>query len=488
MKFSPLPIKQVKQMYHQCKTDKTNWATITANGTYLKSIVADFEAKTKLPFPLSKNLHPLSPTPIQASMALGYLSGKHGIDTLISQYIDTNNKDPLSDKPYMLILDQPTLSYPWTYYIGKTWNYTKPKLSARVKQILAEYLKLSNFNITEAAINEVVEKIVEFEYVLANNYSTDAKTRWQAERSYNLINVESFNSKYPSFSIKTYLSQIAINANPKVIKLITSEKYQLQIYEPKRMAQISAAIKNNFNGQFTPDIFGNYLYYRLLNGYLDYFPESSFIKADEFLDKFKLKRKIYGRPKFEGIRMPSKKLAKSKSDENVFSTECVDETVNYFQYANARVFIDKIWPTQNDRNNIRAAVNHIADTILVGMESMIDQLSWMSKESKKGAYSKIQYLVRNIAYPDWITNNSNLTQYYSMLNKDFMSGNFPEMLEYLNAFNQRISFEQLLRKNGTDRKDFLGPPGTVNAWYQPEVGDFFCGKNEILNFIGIFEN
>lgn len=45
---------------------------------------------------------------------------------------------------------------------------------------------------------------------------------------------------------------------------------------------------------------------------------------------------------------------------------------------------------------------------------MLDQLNWMTSATKKGAYNKIDNLVKNIAYPDWITDDANFTAYHQV--------------------------------------------------------------------------
>ncbi|VDM68860.1 unnamed protein product [Strongylus vulgaris] len=52
--------------------------------------------------------------------------------------------------------------------------------------------------------------------------------------------------------------------------------------------------------------------------------------------------------------------------------------------------------------------------IFVGFRSMIAQLNWMSPFAKTAAYKKIDYLVKNIGYPDWITDDEKLTKAYAV--------------------------------------------------------------------------
>jgi membrane metallo-endopeptidase-like protein 1 len=467
----PLPLQQIKQMYKICLKDSPNMGNITANGTQIQKIVGDFQTTTGLLFPLltRNNSFQWSNSTLNAKI-LGYLSGKYGVDTLVSQYVDTNWKDPQGGQPYLLYLDQPVLSYPYTYYIGQTWTLTKPKLTKRVYNTLMSFNAISKVPIDTGMLNNTVAAIVQFEYMLANNYSTDATTRWQTARSYNLITLRDFNKNFTSIDINTYMQNIAINvADGNVTNRILDQNYQISIYEPLQLQKLNAALKNGFGGTIDQSNFANYFYYRLLDANAYLFPNAYSIEEDEFLDLYKLRRPILGAPRFEkNLRLKVKKHARDIDQETQLG--CVDDSINNLQYANARIFIDVIYPTDTDRIRIKTTVGHIAESILVGMQSMIDQLSWMSRKSKLGAYSKIKNLVRNIAYPDWITDDGNLTKYYRNLDKNFMNTtDYLTMLDMLNVFNVRLAFDQLRRHNGTDRKEWNGPPGIVNAWYQPEL-------------------
>uniref|UniRef100_A0A914Z0G5 Uncharacterized protein n=1 Tax=Panagrolaimus superbus TaxID=310955 RepID=A0A914Z0G5_9BILA len=467
----PLPLQQIKAMYQVCLKDSPNMGNITANGTQILQIVYDFMKTTGIVFPLltRNNTFQWSNATLNAKI-LGYLSGKYGVDTLISQYIDTNWKDPQGRQPYLLFLDQPLLSYDWTFYIGKTWDLTKPSLTKRVFNTLMNFNLISKVKLDTGLLNNTVAKIVQFEYILANNYSTDATTRWQSARSYNLITLRDFNNNFTSIDINTYLQNIAINvADGNVTNRIFDQNYQISIFEPYRLKQLNDALMNGFNGSIDASNFASYMYYRLLDSYSYLYPSIFKIEADEFLDSYKLKRPVLGRPRFEkNLRHKVSKLA--KTDFQDIQLDCVADTINYFQYANARIFIDVIYPTEADRIRIKKTVGHIAESILVGMQSMIDQLSWMSRKSKLGAYSKIKNLVRNIAYPEWITDNGNLTRYYRNIDKYFLNTtDYLTMMDMMNVFNVRLAFDQLRRQNGTDRKEWNGPPGIVNAWYQPEL-------------------
>uniref|UniRef100_A0AC35F3P8 Peptidase M13 N-terminal domain-containing protein n=1 Tax=Panagrolaimus sp. PS1159 TaxID=55785 RepID=A0AC35F3P8_9BILA len=288
----PLPLQQIKQMYKICLKDSPNMGNITANGTQIQKIVGDFQITTGLLFPLltRNNSFQWSNSTLNAKI-LGYLSGKYGVDTLVSQYVDTNWKDPQGGQPYLLYLDQPVLSYPYTYYIGQTWTLTKPSLTKRVFNTLMSFNAISKVPIDTGILNNTVAAIVQFEYMLANNYSTDATTRWQTARSYNLITLRDFNKNFTSIDINTYMQNIAINvADGNVTNRILDQNYQFSIYEPLQLQKLNAALKNGFDGTIDQSNFANYFYYRLLDANAYLFPNAYSIEEDEFLDLYKLRR------------------------------------------------------------------------------------------------------------------------------------------------------------------------------------------------------
>ncbi|KAK6031799.1 peptidase family M13, partial [Ostertagia ostertagi] len=109
----------------------------------------------------------------------------------------------------------------------------------------------------------------------------------------------------------------------------------------------------------------------------------------------------------------------------------------------------------------------VIQNVIHSFQGMIDQLDWMTPEIKKKANEKTNGIIQNIAFPDWIMNNTLLDAYYKDLTFD-PKDNYYDMWTKLILFNLGVQYKQLTAPS-TDRHDFLGQPGTVNAWYQPEL-------------------
>jgi membrane metallo-endopeptidase-like protein 1 len=112
------------------------------------------------------------------------------------------------------------------------------------------------------------------------------------------------------------------------------------------------------------------------------------------------------------------------------------------------------------------------NNILSAFSGSLSGLQWMDNESALKAFTKIQGLVRNVAYPDFEQDNAQLDQYHQALNDvaDKIDVQGPqalfEFVRQIILFNQKTNFLKL-QKNG-DRQDFLMSPAVVDAWYQPE--------------------
>uniref|UniRef100_A0AC34RI17 Capsid protein n=1 Tax=Panagrolaimus sp. JU765 TaxID=591449 RepID=A0AC34RI17_9BILA len=230
-----------------------------------------------------------------------------------------------------------------------------------------------------------------------------------------------------------------------------------------------------FKNTTVPRTLYNYFYYRLLLTYSDYFPvasKSAELQDDiDFLEMMEYKKPQIGRPKFtESRRTRLAKIAKAKQGKDLDETAmaCIDDTVNYFDDASTRVLVDQIYPTQANKDFIKTNVGNLAQTIMIGMQSMIDGLNWMTPQTKAGAYAKISQLTRNIAYPDYVVDDTKLTAHYSDLDNFINETNYYNILSSLQKFTVHNSLMNLLKTTGTDRHDFNGPAGIVNAWYQPE--------------------
>lgn len=151
---------------------------------------------------------------------------------------------------------------------------------------------------------------------------------------------------------------------------------------------------------------------------------------------------------------------------------------------NNRLFIDAVFPDPDYRDKVRMDVARYAEAIGVSMRSMIDQLTWMTTDSKKaiyymyksvpivffqGAYNKLDLFVRNILYPNDTLDDTYLDDYYKDLDWDPNAPpTFIDMQLKMGPFMQGKELAQLNVMTGVDRSEF-DDTSQVNAFYRPDV-------------------
>lgn len=69
----------------------------------------------------------------------------------------------------------------------------------------------------------------------------------------------------------------------------------------------------------------------------------------------------------------------------------------------------------NEKEKYFRTAGGLISNVLNAFQGMLDGLDWMDNDSKKGAYDKVLNIQKNIAYPDFLTDNKKLDDYYQNL-------------------------------------------------------------------------
>uniref|UniRef100_A0A914W6V0 Endothelin-converting enzyme 1 n=1 Tax=Plectus sambesii TaxID=2011161 RepID=A0A914W6V0_9BILA len=457
---APLPLRQTVWYFNTCVAAQNNFGPITQGGIIMIQALQAFQQITGLPFPmLNQNQNQQNwPSANTIGTALGYLSGVAGVDTLLSPYVDTNWADPRGSTPYFLYVDQNSLMYPKTYYQPGTWELLQSESIRNIKATMSDLASLTGNTLDLTTLSNDAMDIVKIELALARNLSTDDTIRRQYQRSYNPTTISSAQCSYPFMDWTAYFRQLSTNVPGSVSAIMNNPSFTFSVMETMKVLQLGNALQIGNPYGLTPRQFVNYLMYRLVDSNSDFLPN--------FRDR-RLRKKRYSLPlgkirytvlpkHFNLERIESKDLTNAQ-------LKCTQETLDSLSYTNARFFIDALYPDKGV--NIRKAAGSLVSDILSGFESMLDQLPWMSNSSKQSAYGKITNLVKNIAFPDFILDDAQLTTYYANLNIQ-QTDSYATMVKKLSVFNMATKFGYLARTSGSDRTDFGEELGTTNAWYQ----------------------
>lgn len=356
----------------------------------MKLIVKEFSDYTGIKFPWIDDNEVTTPlTGEQFGKAIGYLSGKEGINVLLRNMIYTNSRNP--DKGYSVYFSTAYLKL--SYYINK--GDTEDQVAEKVQYAILRYIKavtpdqvdrLTPIILEEAKLFYQIEKLL-----------LEPPPKPFARRDYNKMfppsTLKEASEKYPQtgINIKSYLEGFASQVAKAQTK-VTKDTYDLVMMEEEELLLLLTRLSDiNTKLSLKPTTLINYLFYNIMDYDFGAFLPSAVKKDPELLIKdLEWKREIPELPKKpkRHIQYPESKIpihttaaAKAaKIDKN--DVTCYYEIKGKFEEAINALFTEIMYPNQKARDDTRQKVAKFINSINLGFRSMIDQLTWMTPETK----------------------------------------------------------------------------------------------------------
>jgi predicted metalloendopeptidase len=120
-----------------------------------------------------------------------------------------------------------------------------------------------------------------------------------------------------------------------------------------------------------------------------------------------------------------------------------------------KVYVAKYFPPEN-----KARMQALVQNLIAAYRDSIENLDWMSADTKKAAQEKLGKLVLKLGYPDQWRDYSTLT---------FAKGDLYGNVNRATQFEYRRNIEKLGKP--IDRTEWFMPPQRVNAYYNPEQNE-----------------
>lgn len=340
-----------------------------------------------------------------------------GVGTPIGFYVSQDEKNSIA---YITQLVQSGTSLPdRDYYLQDNEDFTAAR--AALKKYIATLFELANLEHAE----EAAENIFQLEKQLAEASWSRVEMR-DAEKTYNKFTAEAWSEKFPQLDWRAYFTAVGIDP-PAELVVNTPSFFE-------KMAMIFEA---------TPlETWQQYLQYKLLSSYSPYLSKP-FVDAN-----FELYEKQLGGVPEQQPRW--KKAVNATAGRGAGDFGVLGEVVG-------KIYVEKYFPAES-----KAAMEELVNNLLLSFKSSINDLTWMSTETKQKAQEKLAKIGTKIGYPDVWRDYSKLEIVADDLVGNIVRSNLVEHYRNAEKLGQPI-----------DRNEWGMTPQTVNAYYSPS-------KNEIV--------
>jgi predicted metalloendopeptidase len=333
-------------------------------------------------------------------------------------------QDPRRSDVYAVLVSQSGLGMPdRDYYLRSDEKFVAVRRA--YTEYVARLLTLARQKDPEGA----AQRILAFETALADQQWDRTRNR-DRDATYNKVSLDALQTSTPNFDWRSYFAQVLPQSQVTTLS-------EVIVRQPDYLQKLDATIAA------TPvQTWVEYLTFGLISSYADYLP-AAFVNADfDFYGKV-----IGGRQEIE----PRWKRA-------VAATEgALGEPVG-------KLYIDRYF-----KGDAKARMDLLIRNLLAAFKVGIDELEWMSPETKVQAQAKLAKYTLKIAYPDRWRDYSGLE-----VKADDLVGNVMRTREFQIA--------EMWGRYGkpVERWRWGFTPQTVNASYNPS-------NNEITFPAGILQ-
>ena len=333
-----------------------------------------------------------------------------GTSGLFGMYVDNDPNDP---SRYLIHLYQGGLGLPDEAY------YREEK-HAEILKAYGEHIEKMFSLIGKADAKDLAKTVVEFETKLATKHWNVVDSR-DAEKTNNLTNFEKLSKLTPSFDWSLWFEGAEIS--PKVLEnsIVMMPSFfegLATVYNQENLETIKA-----------------WLLWNLVSS------KAAYLSDDLVAERFA----------FYGTKLTGAPVNRARWKRAVSLVEgSLGEAVG-------KIYVEKYFPPE-----AKARMDKLVDYLIKAYRESIQELPWMSEETKQKALVKLAKFTPKIGYPTKWKDYSSIE-----IKRDDLVGNVRRVTSW--------NLDREMKKIGSpiDREEWFMTPQTVNAYYNP-------GFNEIV--------
>lgn len=195
---------------------------------------------------------------------------------------------------------------------------------------------------------------------------------------------------------------------------------------------------------------------------------------------------------FRKLKFQFSKAVSGKESPEPRWIECVEEVLEFYPEAFGALYVRKHF-----KKDAKTAALTMVNNIMHEFNTMLENNSWMDKETKKEAIKKANAIKAKIGFADELLNDTKIVEYYNTFP---VTVNASEYFASICAINHALTtrlFKKL--REAVDKNDWTTtvPPAIVNAYYNWQdnsinfpagilQGAFFNAKRpQYMNYGGI---